>query len=119
MGRYNVKNFTITLLTLRDLKLQPKACNLAIRRSYFRQSNAFDKSVRAAVHFVHEFLSFSQSCLRDNHCVKGSKYGPEKTPYLDTFHTVNVTHYSLPKAHCGSRKNSSKCIYIWSYKSLA
>ena len=24
-----------------------------------------------------------------NHCVKISKYGPEKTPYLDTFHAVN------------------------------
>ena len=42
-------------MTLRDLKLKPKGCQFGNKRSCFRQSNAFDKSVRTAAHTL--FLS--------------------------------------------------------------
>ena len=36
-------------------------------------------------HFETEMMN-----LRFEHYVKVSKYGPEKTPYLETFHAVEI-----------------------------
>ena len=41
-----------------------------------------------------------------------SKYGPEKTPYLDTFHTVNFTHY-LSFWSNKIEQHKSKRYFIW------
>ena len=61
-----------SLMTLSDVKLNPKACNLLIRRSCFRcfrQPNTFDISVRTAEHTL--FLSrasFIFSIMTNRQC---------------------------------------------------
>ena len=39
-------------------------------------------------YFLHHRFSQFLKELYNLHCVNVSKYGPEKTPYLDTFHAV-------------------------------
>ena len=45
--------------------------------------------------------------LMDLHCVKCVQYGPEKTPYLDTFHVV------LSKAFDTHNTHDCKAQCIW------
>ena len=57
-----------SLMTLSDLKLNPKACNFAIRRSCFRQQmlSMYQLGLWHTLYFYQELLSPSQSELRGN-----------------------------------------------------
>ena len=51
--------------------------------------------------------------VKENHCVKVSKYGPEITPYLDTFSAVN----NIVKRKVKSQQPQKKsCILSGTYK---
>lgn len=76
-------------MTLRDSKWNPKACNLAISRSCFRQMPLkYQLGLRHKLYFYHKLLSFSQSWLRDS-----------------------VEHYSSFERHTGVKKRNYKSVH--------